>query len=153
MKNKAKSALILLSAAAILIAGYYWFSSSRANAIEYSLVQMVNSQYFPAYQIRKGVKSLETDSSGEWWLSLDKEFSASMINHDELKQADAADTEYMIEVFSEKVNSNIRGKREFVLYRGERVLGENTVCAQSLCNIYVLSKVGSKDIYLAIYKN
>lgn len=153
MKNKTKLALILLSAAVLLIAGYYWFSSSRAKAIDYSLVQMVNSQYFPAYQIRKGVKSLETDSSGEWWLSLDKEFSTSMINQDELKQADAADTEYMIEVFSEKVNSNIKENKEFMLYRDERVLGENTVCAQSLCNIYVLSEVGSKDIYIGIYKN
>lgn len=153
MKNKTKLVLTLLSATTIMIAGYYWYSSSRSKAIDYSLVQLVDAQHFPAYQIKKDVKSLETDSSGEWWLSLDKSFSTNMVNEEELKLADAADTAYMVKVFSEKVNSDIKENEEFMLFRGEKVLGEDSICAQSPCNIYVLAKAGTRDVYVALYKN
>jgi hypothetical protein len=153
VKNKTKIIGLLLVLTTLIFSAYYFLSFGRSTSIDNSLVELSNTQKFSKYTVNKTVKITETDSSGEWWLTLDQEFGSEMLAADQYLEADAADTTYIIDSFSQKLNPDIKKTGGYVLYRGETAMSKNTICTPAPCNVYILAKLGEKNLYLGIYKN
>jgi hypothetical protein len=153
VKNKTKIIGLLLVLTTLIFCAYYFLSFGRSTSIDNSLVELLKMQKFSKYAVNKAIKVTETDSSGEWWLLLDQEFRPEMIATGDYLKADDVDTAYTVDLFSQKLNPNIKKTDGYILYRGETVLSKNTICAPAPCNVYILVKPGEENLYVGIYKN
>lgn len=149
MARSSRNLAVIAFVIVILIAGAAVFARSRE--ISHSVEQLFLARLELSYNTEvSALDRFETDRRGIWWVVTEPSISPDNIALEpRLSPADSADQEYYKKIFVEQFSPSF-SLDEFGLFRGEVRLGRETMCEQTTCNVVLLAKFGSPDVFVEI---
>lgn len=154
----ARARLLAIAGSVILFVGLLAVCMAHRHsddtAVRRSIELLLTERLKLSYRIERSVlDAAETDQSGQWWIVVSEPLKEGTQSHwsSIVEPADEAELPYYRQVVAESLSPSI-SLDHFKLLRGEAVLGPGSICEQLPCNIAILVRPDTRDMFVVISK-
>jgi hypothetical protein len=134
---------------AVFLVGPYFFDGR--GELEKTLDVFMANTLGVKYSIQQeSLDDKEVDLGGDWWIIVN-DANSTVPNNPNFGPAYSDDSDY----FKKEIKKTFLSAPDltgYEMYKGEMPLGEDSMCEELPCNIYILRKNGDANVFVSIFK-